>query len=75
MTRLKHERQGRRLSQAQLGRDANIPQPMISQIERGVLVPSSEQLERLSKVLGVPSAELLMNVEVGAIRRFLQRLT
>lgn len=69
MTRLKHERKARRLSQIQLGRDAQIPQPTLSQIERGKLVPSAEQLHRLSSVLGVPHSELLMNVVVIEVQR------
>ncbi len=75
MTKLEHERKARKMSQAALGLATKMTQPMISQIERGRLVPTPEELGRLAACLGVPQDELLTNAEAGPIRRFLQRLS
>ena len=74
MIRIKHERRARRLSQAQLGRAADISQPTISQIERGRIVPNPKELERLASCLGVPQTELLTSVDEGFVRRLWKRL-
>lgn len=68
MTRLKHERQARRLSQTQLGLAANVAQSDLSQIERGILIPTPNQLERLACVLGVAQHDLLKEVVVVEVR-------
>lgn len=69
MTRLKHERRSRRMSQQRLGRAVNIPQPTLSQIERGRLLPTDDQLLRLASALGVLPGELLKEVVVVEVIR------
>lgn len=64
MTRLRYERRQRRQSQQALARLVSINQPDISQIERGVLIPTPQQLERLAAVFNVPPADLLKEVVV-----------
>lgn len=64
MTRLKYERKQQRLSQQVLGDDAHINQPLISQIERLIFVPTPAMLDRLSRRLGVPACDLLKEVVV-----------
>jgi transcriptional regulator with XRE-family HTH domain len=64
MTRLKYERKARRLSQQALARDVQLNQPEISLIERGRMIPTAEQLSRLSVVLNVPASELLKDVVI-----------
>ena len=73
MTRLRYERTARRQSQLALAREARLTQPALSMIERGVLIPTAEQLERLSEVFSIPPAELLKEVVVvEASRRVVQ---
>lgn len=64
MTRLKHERQIRGFNQTELAAATGLHQGDISQIERGVLIPSEAQLERLAAVLSVPAGDLLKEVVV-----------
>ena len=68
MTRLKFERTNRRLSQRRLANAARLHQPELSQIERGRLVPTPEELERLAEVLHVDASELMTRVVLGPSR-------
>lgn len=69
MLRLKFERQHRQLSQHAVASLAHIPQPQVSQIERGRLKPSEAQLRRLADVFHVPPTDLLIDVAIlGASR-------
>lgn len=65
MLRLHFERSHRKLSQAQVARAARIPQPYVSAIERGRLVPTADELQRLAAVFGVPPGDLLKDVAVA----------
>lgn len=62
-TRLRQARLEAKLSQQTVARLANIPQPTVSLIETGRLIPLPEHLDRLATTLGVPSTELLLLVE------------
>jgi transcriptional regulator with XRE-family HTH domain len=64
MTRLKYERKQRRQSQYTLGKVVGLPQPALSQIERGILIPTRAQLERIAGALAVPPDELLKEVVI-----------
>jgi transcriptional regulator with XRE-family HTH domain len=64
VTRLRFERTHRRLSQAHASRAARIPQPTLSHIEIGRLIPTDKQLQRLADVFGVPPDDLLKDVVV-----------
>lgn len=64
MLRVKFERTSRNLSQERVAAAARIPQPAIALIERGRLIPTSQQLERLASVFDVPTESLLRDVEV-----------
>lgn len=68
MTRLKHERRTRKMSQVRLGLDVRIPQPTLSQIERGRLLPTEEQRSSLALFLGIPPEDLLKEVVVVEVR-------
>lgn len=59
MNRLKFERTNKRLSQTHVAHVAHIPQPTLSQIELGRLVPTPEELQRLAAVFGLTPSELL----------------
>jgi transcriptional regulator with XRE-family HTH domain len=59
VTRLQFERTNQRLSQAHVAHVAHIPQPTLSQIELGRLVPTPEELQRLAAVFGLTPSELL----------------
>ena len=62
MLRLRFERTHRRLSQAAVSEAADIAQPTLSLIERGRIVPTSEELRRLAAVFRVEPGELLRDV-------------
>lgn len=65
MLRIFHERLDRRLSQTAIARFAQIHQPTLSQIERGRVVPTPDELRRLADVFGVENpADLLRDVAV-----------
>lgn len=64
MTRLRYERTTRRRSQLDVALEACLTQPALSMIERGVLIPTPEQLQRLSEVFSIPPHELLKEVVV-----------
>jgi len=51
------------LTQIDLGRESGVPASRISLIERGHLLPSPRDLERLSQVLDVPEKEMIGDVE------------
>ena len=69
MTRLRFERQNKRLSQTGVARVARIPQPTLSSIEIGRLKPTEAQLVRLAAVFGVAPDDLLKDVVVlGPLR-------
>lgn len=53
MLRIIFERQHQQISQTAVARLADIPQPTISQIERGRLKPTEAQLARLAAVFKV----------------------
>lgn len=61
MINLQYLRLDRRFRQADLARLSGIPQPTISLIETGRLIPNDDELERLARVLGVPNPRALMN--------------
>lgn len=68
MTQLEFERRRKKLSQAQLGNAARIHQTFISEIERGVGLPTLDQQQRLARVLDVPVESLLLPVEAAVQR-------
>ncbi len=51
------------MTQIDLGRESGVPASRISLIERGHLLPSPRDLERLSQVLDVPEKEMIGDVE------------
>ncbi len=51
------------LTQIDLSRQSGVPASRISLIERGHLLPSPRDLERLSQVLDVPVKEMIGDVE------------
>jgi transcriptional regulator with XRE-family HTH domain len=57
--RIRYERLQRGWNQTVLARLVHIRQQEISLIEQGRLIPSPEQYDRISRVLGVPPEELL----------------
>ena len=69
MLRVKFERTSRQLSQHAVAALSRIPQPAVSAIERGVLTPNLDQLERLGAVFGVAPEDLLTNIVVLGPRR------
>ena len=75
MLLVKFERLQQRLSQDVVGLVAHIPQPIISLIECGRLVPTPAQLERLAKALNVQPPEALLEpvTSVGTERRVSSR--
>jgi transcriptional regulator with XRE-family HTH domain len=58
--RLQYERVRVRKSQVRVARQARVPQPVISLIERGRLVPTPEQLARLAAVFDIKNPEDLL---------------
>ena len=63
MTRLEQERRKRGWTQIQLAYRAKLQQGDISAMERGRRRLGPKRMARLAKVLGVPAAELL--IEMG----------
>ncbi len=57
---LEYERRNQRKPQHRLAAEATLPQPYISLIEQGRLVPTQEELVRLANALGVHPPALLM---------------
>jgi transcriptional regulator with XRE-family HTH domain len=66
---LRFERNARQISQASVATATGIHQPLISAIERGRLIPSPEQLQRLADVFHVRPEDLLRDVVVLGPRR------
>ena len=64
MLRLQYERVSRRWTQGQLARIAGTHQSHVSLIELGRLTPTPDELDRLSRALGVAPAALLRPVVV-----------
>ena len=63
MTRLKYERRQRRQSQHALAKDVGMNQPVVSEIERGIRIPTPRQLERLAAAFpDIRPADLLKEV-------------
>jgi transcriptional regulator with XRE-family HTH domain len=62
MTWLKYARLMREWSLDRLGGEANVAASDLSKIERGRLLPYPPQLERLSRVLGIPTDRLMEEV-------------
>lgn len=62
MLRVRFERTNLKLSQAHVARAARIPQPTLSGIEIGRVVPTPDELQRLAVVFGVKPDELLRDV-------------
>lgn len=67
MLRVRFERTNKRLTQTQVAVAAHIPQPALSLIELGRLIPTPEQLERLGAVFGVKPEDLLCDVAAGLV--------
>lgn len=63
MNYLEFARRRKKLSQAELGHVTRIHQTFISEIERGVGLPTLDQRERLARVLDVPVESLLLQAE------------
>ena len=58
MTNLETARRARKWTQAQLGKRARVPQPMVSAIENGRMQPWPGHAARLAKALGIAVDEL-----------------
>lgn len=69
MLRLKFERTHRQLSQHAVGLVVHLPQPYIASIERGRMIPSPTQLQRLAAFFGVKPEDLLKDVVVLGMAR------
>ena len=63
---VRHLRAGRGLSQEALAIDARVAAPYLSGIERGVVNPPVDVLDRLAGALGVDVDLLLRAVDAGA---------
>jgi transcriptional regulator with XRE-family HTH domain len=64
VTHLKFERMNRGLRQRDLARKSGVSRHNLSQMENGRLVPTADELARLSSVLGIP-ADVLMTPVVA----------
>jgi transcriptional regulator with XRE-family HTH domain len=74
--RLLDLRQGARLSQERLAKEAGVSTNYISLIEQGRRLPSLDVLSRLAQVLGTPvTAFVDEDVPEGVLERELHRLT
>lgn len=62
ITKMKQAREAHNLTQAGISYLSNVPAPYISMMESGRLKPTSDQAERLAKVLGLAPEELLAKV-------------
>jgi len=62
MLRIHFERTRRGVSQTAIAVAAHIPQPTVSQIERGRLQPTPAQLDRLARVFRLEPEDLLREV-------------
>lgn len=56
------------LLQAQVAARAKIPWSRLAEIESGRVIPQTDEIERLSRVLGVPSRNLLSPAAIAAVR-------
>jgi transcriptional regulator with XRE-family HTH domain len=65
--RIKFYREGRGLSQADLGRRVNLAEDYISQIERGARTPPVATLQRVARVLGTSLSALLGHPTVEGV--------
>ncbi len=65
--RVKFYREGRGLSQADLGRRVNLAEDYISQIERGARTPPIATLQRIARVLGTSISALLGHPSVEGV--------
>lgn len=57
--RIREARQQQELSQLELGERAGIDNKTVSRAENGIYAISVDQLARIARVLGIPSARLL----------------
>jgi transcriptional regulator with XRE-family HTH domain len=64
---IRQARRQRGLTQTQAAALAGLHQSQLSMIERGRLIPSVSQAERLGRVLGIPADRLLGDTR-GAVR-------
>lgn len=64
MLRLKHERLRRGLTQDTVGVAARISQPTVALIEKGRLIPTAAQLDRLAAIFHISHDALLKPVEI-----------
>jgi transcriptional regulator with XRE-family HTH domain len=62
--RIRFERTNQKLSQSHVALHAGIPQPTLSLIEIGRLVPTPDELQRLAAALRVKPDDLLRDVAV-----------
>jgi transcriptional regulator with XRE-family HTH domain len=66
---IKFDRTDRGISQGRLAKVAKIHQPSLSKIERGLLIPTPAELQRLADALGVDADVLLQPVCISAVAR------
>ncbi|WP_054686589.1 helix-turn-helix domain-containing protein [Microbacterium sp. No. 7] len=65
--RIRAARRSRRLSMVELAARAEISQPFLSKVERGITTPSLHTLYRLGSALGVMPSELMPQPEPAAV--------
>ncbi len=63
MTNLEHARRRQGLTQTAAAARSSLNQCQVSAIERGRMIPTSEQRERLARALRIPAESLLDEVE------------
>jgi transcriptional regulator with XRE-family HTH domain len=61
--KLRELREGKHLSQVDIGKRAGLLQCYVSRVERGRTIPNVETLEKFAKVLGVPLYRLFTDGE------------
>lgn len=66
---LKDLRVGGEMTQAELSLKSGVPQPLVSQVERGVRQMTPEMAERVAPVLGIDADTLLLAEEVSTLSR------
>jgi transcriptional regulator with XRE-family HTH domain len=64
ITRLKFERTSRKITQQTVETVSGVPQPIISLVETGRLIPTTEHRRQLAAVFGVAPDDLLKEVVV-----------